>query len=174
MITHKDHTVHIPRNLKSRFSFCWRSCLTQRDCEGSNALTVRFVSIFALVHCVLLIPKDLANNHQPHKVAQLQFTYPTSLCPIIRLETQSFDGDWWLNCFAWWLGVRRGTQSFVREWRMSVRGGRGEGQRCLSETVEPQSKELFGFGFILELFLFYTRSYVKNVRVKILWTEHPT
>ena len=44
-------------------------------------------------------------DHQPwHKVAQLQFTYPTFLCPIIRWETQSFDGDWRLNCCAWWLG----------------------------------------------------------------------
>ena len=145
MITHKDHT---PRNLKSRFSFFWRSCLTQGDCEGSNA-SVRFVSIFVLVHCVLLIPRDLADNHQPHKVAQLQFTYPTFLYPIIRWETQSFDRDWRLNCFSWWLGRERKASLWAGEcpW-----GGGGEypvwkRQRCLSETVEPQPKKLFGYAY---------------------------
>ena len=103
MITHKDHTVHTPRNLKSCFSFfaflpyprgLWRKqCVSSEVCFNFSQLCT-----------VLLIPKDLADNHQPHKVAQLQFTYLTFLCPIIRWETQSFDGDWRLNCCAWWLG----------------------------------------------------------------------
>ena len=157
MITHKDHTVHTPRNLKSCFSFfaflpyprgLWRKqCVSSEVCFNFSQLCT-----------VLLIPKDLADNHQPHKVAQLQFTYPTFLCPIIRWETQSFDGDWRLNCCAWWLGG---------EHKASLGTGecpRGEGkypvwkrQRCLSETVEPQQKKAIRVWFyFVTIFILHT------------------
>ena len=124
MITHKDHTVHTPRNLKSRFSFFWRSCLTQGDCEGSNALTVRFVSIFAVVHCVLFIPKDLADNRslatQGCTIAIYisNFSVPDNSVRNTKLRRRLATE---LLCVM----IRRGTQSFVRDWRMSLGAGGG-------------------------------------------------
>ena len=122
MITHKDHTVHTPRNLKSRFSFLWPSCLTQGDCEGSNALTVRFVSIFAVVRCVLFIPKDLADNRSPATqgctiaIYISNFSVPDNSVGNTKLRRRLATE---LLC----LMIRRGTQSFVRDWRMSLGWG---------------------------------------------------
>ena len=151
MITHKDHTVHTPRNIKSCFSFFeflpYPRGLWRKQCVSSE-VCFNFLQLCT----VLLIPKDLADNHQPHKVAQLQFTCPAFLCLIVRWKTQSFDGDWRLNCCAWWLGGEHKASLGTGE---CPRGGGGgeypvwKRQRYLSETVEPQPKKLFGYGFIL-------------------------
>ena len=87
-------------------------------------LTAGFVSIFAVVHCVLLIPKDLADNHQPHKVNCTiaiyisNFSVPDNSVRNIKLRRR-------LTTELLCLTIRRGTQSFVIDWRMSL-GGRGE------------------------------------------------
>ena len=135
MITHKDHTVHTPRNIKSCFSFFaflpYPRGLWRKQCVSSEVC-------FNFCSCVLLIPKDLADNHQPCKVAQLQFTYPTFLCPIIRWETQSFDGAWRLNCCAWWLGGEHKASLWTGE--CSWGGGEGSIQYETTEMLVRNSR----------------------------------
>ena len=102
----------------------WPSCLTQGDCEGSNALTVMFVSIFAVVHCVLFIPKDLADNQSPATqgwtiaIYISNFSVPDNSVGNTKLRLRLATE---LLC----LMIRRGTQSFVRDWRMSLGWGEG-------------------------------------------------
>ena len=111
-----------PKRVVFHFFFFLRSCLTQGDCEGSNALTARFVSIFAVVHCVLFIPKDLADNRSPATqgctiaIYISNFSVPDNSVGNTKLRRRLATE---LLC----LMIRRGTQSFVRDWRMSSGGG---------------------------------------------------
>ena len=123
MITHKDHTVHTPRNLKSCFSFfaflpyprgLWRKqCVSSEVCFNFSQLCT-----------VLLIPKDLADNRSPATQGCTIAIYISNFCVPDnsvgntklrrRLATE-------MLC----LMIRRGTQSFVRDWRMSLEWGWG-------------------------------------------------
>ena len=74
------------------------------------------------MHCVLFIPKDLADNRSPASqgctsaIYISNFSVPDNSVGNTKLRRRLATE---LLC----LMIRRGTQSFVRDWRMSSGGG---------------------------------------------------
>ena len=122
MITHKDHTVHTPRNLKSRFYFFFAFLPYPRGLWRKQCVSSEVCFNFSQLCTVLLIPKDLADNRSPATqgctiaIYISNFSVPDNSVGNTKLRRRLATE---LLC----LMIRRGTQSFVRGWRMSSGGG---------------------------------------------------